>query len=159
MSDQDYLDAPSAYGIDADMLETDSNPPGGSNSEQDFSLLGVKKRTRTSFNMRQLNGLERAFQQNHSPDMKAREAIGQQLQLSERTVRYWFQNRRQKIRELHKVTDGTTPSVIPERHNSESSANTPPPPQPPPPIVPTPRYSTPRYPPTSNLAQGYKEPR
>eukprot|EP00124_Ichthyophonus_hoferi_P004173 Ihof_evm4s429 gene=Ihof_evmTU4s429 len=61
-----------------------------------------QKRKRTSFTHNQLHELEKAFQQNHIPELRVREALGKRLELDEKIIRYWFQNKRQKLREKQK---------------------------------------------------------
>jgi hypothetical protein len=78
-TDQDPMSSPEPL--------DDANRPSSSNSLHDDSNAKSRSRTRTNFNLRQLHGLEKYFQENHSPDLKAREEIGRELQLSERSVR------------------------------------------------------------------------
>lgn len=59
-----------------------------------------RKRKRTSFTHKQLSDLESAFQINNNPDLKDRESLCTVTGLTEKIVRYWFQNRRQKERAL-----------------------------------------------------------
>eukprot|EP00124_Ichthyophonus_hoferi_P001322 Ihof_evm7s65 gene=Ihof_evmTU7s65 len=71
-----------------------------------------KKRTRTSFTHNQLNELERAFQMSHIPDFRQRKVLSERLGLTEKTARYWFQNRRQKLREVQKREEDHSHKII-----------------------------------------------
>lgn len=118
---------------DTDMVEDLEQTDGPSADDAaDETASVAKKRTRTSFTLKQIHALERAFHTNHSPDLKTREEIGKSLSLSERTVRYWFQNRRQKIREIYKACEVSTLSS--DKRPAETSASPPmqhrPPPHP-----------------------------
>ncbi len=79
------------------------------NSQPNFQLRSeksdrqsFKKRVRTSFSHKQLTDLEKAFLGNHTPDYRLREDMADSLGLNEKTVRYWFQNRRQRMKEVNK---------------------------------------------------------
>jgi hypothetical protein len=85
-----------------------------SRHEGKCSVKGAKKRLRTQFKTHQLAALEnvlkllinigylrtdltftnKAFLRNHNPDRNEREVLSSNLKLCERTIRYWFQNRR-----------------------------------------------------------------
>jgi hypothetical protein len=65
-----------------------------SRHEGKCSVKGAKKRLRTQFKTHQLAALENAFLRNHNPDRNEREVLSSNLKLCERTIRYWFQNRR-----------------------------------------------------------------
>ncbi|RGB35062.1 homeobox domain-containing protein, partial [Rhizophagus diaphanus] len=53
-----------------------------------------KKRIRTT--PEQVALLEDTFKTNPSPNSKIREALAEKLNMSERTIQIWFQNRRAK---------------------------------------------------------------
>lgn len=140
---------------DTDMAEDSELKDGTAvdDAADESASVAAKKRTRTSFSLKQLHALERAFQSNHSPDLKTREDIGKSLSLSERTVRYWFQNRRQKIREIYKACEVSSLSA--DKRPSETSAS-PPVPQCPPPHPP-PHYRYPQPSPSSYTDYGCVE--
>ncbi|CAB4478883.1 uncharacterized protein OCT59_025992 [Rhizophagus irregularis] len=61
-----------------------------------------KKRIRTT--PEQLALLEDTFKTNPSPNSKIREAIAEKLNMSERSIQVWFQNRRAKMKTMQKRT-------------------------------------------------------
>ena len=78
---------------DLDDLNPDSNS--GSNSTPP-----VRKRTRATAD--QLSVLEDTFAVNVSPNSKLRKQLAEQLQMSERSIQIWFQNRRAKVKHMQK---------------------------------------------------------
>ncbi|RGB29115.1 homeobox domain-containing protein, partial [Rhizophagus diaphanus] len=55
-----------------------------------------KKRTRAT--PEQLAILEDTFKTNTSPNSKVREALAEKVNMSERSIQIWFQNRRAKMK-------------------------------------------------------------
>jgi hypothetical protein len=60
----------------------------------------VRKRTRAT--TEQLSVLESAFAANISPNTKLRKQLAEELQMSQRSIQIWFQNRRAKVKQLQK---------------------------------------------------------
>ncbi|KAI9247352.1 hypothetical protein BY458DRAFT_527265 [Sporodiniella umbellata] len=67
--------------------------------EQETSLP-VRKRTRATAD--QLTVLEDTFAINTSPNAKLRKQLAEQLEMSERSIQIWFQNRRAKVKHMQK---------------------------------------------------------
>ena len=61
-------------------------------------VVARTKRSRIQFSPSQLDRLEQEFQENQYLDRDQREVLGVELNLSEKTVKIWFQNRRTKFR-------------------------------------------------------------
>ncbi|KAI7870869.1 hypothetical protein BDF14DRAFT_1770598 [Spinellus fusiger] len=62
----------------------------------------IRKRTRATAD--QLAVLEDTFAVNVSPNSKLRKQLADQLQMSERSIQIWFQNRRAKVKHIQKRT-------------------------------------------------------
>ncbi|SAM05117.1 hypothetical protein [Absidia glauca] len=60
----------------------------------------VRKRTRAT--AEQLSVLEDTFAANVSPNSKLRKELSERLQMSERSIQIWFQNRRAKVKHMQK---------------------------------------------------------
>lgn len=58
------------------------------------------KRVRNMFNEKQIEILERAFEQTHYPDLGMREELSKLLNLKPIRIQVWFQNRRAKYRKF-----------------------------------------------------------
>lgn len=61
------------------------------------------QRNRTSFSPKQIDALEREFEQTHYPDGCARESLAKQIGLPEARIQVWFSNRRAKFRREDKL--------------------------------------------------------
>ncbi|XP_072181185.1 uncharacterized protein [Diadema setosum] len=70
--------------------------------ERKMSSRGKERRTRTIFNLAQLNALERIFLDEEYPDGELKTKIAQRLEVEEGTVQIWFQNRRAKKKRLQR---------------------------------------------------------
>jgi hypothetical protein len=77
-------------------LSKDHNEEESSSS----SAPPVRKRTRATAD--QLSVLEDTFAVNVSPNSKLRKQLAEQLQMSERSIQIWFQNRRAKVKHMQK---------------------------------------------------------
>ncbi|CAO3610396.1 unnamed protein product [Cunninghamella blakesleeana] len=64
------------------------------------SSSAVRKRTRAT--AEQLAVLEDTFAANVSPNSKLRKQLSERLQMSERSIQIWFQNRRAKVKHMQK---------------------------------------------------------
>ena len=58
------------------------------------------KRIRNMFNTKQIEILEKVFEQTHYPDSTMREQLSKSLNLSAGRIQVWFQNRRAKYKKL-----------------------------------------------------------
>lgn len=58
------------------------------------------KRVRNMFSEKQIEILERAFEQTHYPDLGMREELSRLLNLKPLRIQVWFQNRRAKYRKF-----------------------------------------------------------
>ncbi|KAI8997041.1 hypothetical protein BDB01DRAFT_892645 [Pilobolus umbonatus] len=85
-----------AIGMDDkdDLMHSPSSPSSPS------SAPPVRKRTRATAD--QLSVLEDTFAMNVSPNSKLRKQLAEQLQMSERSIQIWFQNRRAKVKHMQK---------------------------------------------------------
>ncbi|KAI8328262.1 hypothetical protein BC941DRAFT_463970 [Chlamydoabsidia padenii] len=78
-------------------LNTDTQPH---SPEQVEAPTTVRKRTRAT--AEQLSVLEDTFAANVSPNSKHRKELSERLQMSERSIQIWFQNRRAKVKHMQK---------------------------------------------------------
>ncbi|XP_076333932.1 retinal homeobox protein Rx-like isoform X2 [Tachypleus tridentatus] len=68
-----------------------------------------QRRDRINFTMFQLYEMERAFKENHYPDIFTRELLALRLNICESRIQVWFQNRRAKERRREKATGCKSP--------------------------------------------------
>uniref|UniRef100_A0A8C6LR80 Ventrally expressed dharma/bozozok antagonist n=1 Tax=Nothobranchius furzeri TaxID=105023 RepID=A0A8C6LR80_NOTFU len=75
----------------------------------------VGRRPRTAFTAEQLNSLERAFKKNAYLGTQDKVELCKRLNLSDKQIRNWFQNRRMKLkRTVHDALSGQEENVEPE---------------------------------------------
>jgi hypothetical protein len=67
---------------------------------RESSPASIRKRTRAS--TEQLLVLESVFERNVSPNTKLRKKLAEQLQMRERSIQIWFQNRRAKVKHMQR---------------------------------------------------------
>lgn len=65
--------------------------------KQDFTR-NLSRNRRTQFNSLQLNHLEEVFKTTKYPDRHLRVKLAQMMKLDAKSIQYWFQNRRIKLR-------------------------------------------------------------
>ncbi|KAI6177509.1 Homeobox domain-containing protein [Aphelenchoides bicaudatus] len=70
-----------------------------------FKHMNKNKRTRTSFTIDQLEGLEHYFRENQYVTSADRKLIADRLALSETQVKVWYQNRRTKFKRSKDTDD------------------------------------------------------
>lgn len=83
---------------------------GSSGGGEDSAPIGLEmfrqpiqienKRVRNMFSEKQIEILERAFEQTHYPDLGMREDLSRLLNLKPLRIQVWFQNRRAKYRKF-----------------------------------------------------------
>lgn len=71
-------------------------------SEQQSTSDNMVRKKRARATAEQLSVLEGVFAMNISPNGKVRKQLSQQLNMTERSVQIWFQNKRAKIKNLQK---------------------------------------------------------
>ncbi|XP_021021470.1 homeobox protein notochord [Mus caroli] len=79
------------------------------------------KRVRTTFNLQQLQELEKVFAKQHNLVGKERAQLAARLHLTENQVRIWFQNRRVKYQKQQKLR--LPSSSVTEEPSSSSDGN------------------------------------
>lgn len=71
-----------------------------------------KKRFRTQYVSSQLLALENLFKSKSYISKYERTLLAQQLELNDRQIKIWFQNRRMKAKKEEKTTEATIPKVL-----------------------------------------------
>ncbi|ORZ09186.1 hypothetical protein BCR42DRAFT_455117 [Absidia repens] len=84
----------------ATTLTSTNNTTNSDPSNLDAPTTSVRKRTRAT--AEQLSVLEDTFAANVSPNSKLRKELSERLQMSERSIQIWFQNRRAKVKHMQK---------------------------------------------------------
>ena len=69
----------------------------------EYSLDDASKRPRTTITAKQLEALKRAYNESPKPARHVREQLSAETGLDMRVVQVWFQNRRAKVGEKHKI--------------------------------------------------------
>jgi len=86
--------------VDSGSKNGKSNSSKSLSSQQQQQPTNNKKRTRAT--PEQLAILEETFKTNTSPNSKVREALAEKVNMSERSIQIWFQNRRAKMKAMQK---------------------------------------------------------
>lgn len=73
------------------------------NIEEDLLPPAPKKKTRTLYNIDQLQSLEAQFQEEHYPDAEKRKVIAASVGVTPQRIMVWFQNRRAKWRKVERL--------------------------------------------------------
>ncbi|VDO08570.1 unnamed protein product [Rodentolepis nana] len=107
--------------VDLQVYEEESNTPSGA------SAANGGRRKRKPYTRHQIEVLEAIFQKEKYIGCKRRKEIGEELSLSERQVKVWFQNRRmkakkQRSKEKRNINNG---SVTDEDINQDGPSNSP----------------------------------
>ncbi|ORZ26201.1 hypothetical protein BCR42DRAFT_341771, partial [Absidia repens] len=82
------------------LTDTNSDESGTVDTSATTTTTSVRKRTRAT--AEQLSVLEDTFAANVSPNSKLRKELSDRLQMSERSIQIWFQNRRAKVKHVQK---------------------------------------------------------
>src|SRR6478735_9769143 len=82
------------------LLNDNSDQSWSNETNSNSNSQPVRKRTRATAD--QLSVLEDTFAVNVSPNSKLRKQLAEQLQMSERSIQIWFQNRRAKVKHMQK---------------------------------------------------------
>jgi hypothetical protein len=99
--------------MDSDNSQRHGPSPSSSSSQERLKInarspsneddsASSRKRTRASPD--QLAVLEKTFNMNPSPNNRVREQLSRELNMSERSIQIWFQNRRAKVKNIAKKT-------------------------------------------------------
>ncbi|ORX62361.1 homeobox-domain-containing protein [Hesseltinella vesiculosa] len=133
------------------------------NNDTNATNNGARKRTRAT--PEQLAVLEDTFAANVSPNSKLRKQLSERLQMSERSIQIWFQNRRAKVKHMQKraqmqMQQASIRAQLYHYHQQQYGMQ--PPPPPPygtPPIMPLPPQSaSPSTPPPPSATAMYPQP-
>ncbi|KAL3283689.1 hypothetical protein HHI36_023962 [Cryptolaemus montrouzieri] len=93
------------------------SPPGSTSGP-------TKKRARTAYTSNQLVELEREFYKNKYLPRPRRRQLAQTLNLRERQIKIWFQNRRMKFKKEQKTRNVSPSSTSPTSTNSDETSST-----------------------------------
>jgi len=93
------------------------NSPGTEEEDEEATQF---RRSRTSFEVVQLQRLEKEFDKTHYPDLKCREELSENTGLSEARIQVWFSNRRAKWRRHNRMNLFRPYDLAGERRNSNS---------------------------------------
>ncbi|KAL3279898.1 hypothetical protein HHI36_017404 [Cryptolaemus montrouzieri] len=92
------------------------SPPGSTSGP-------TKKRARTAYTSNQLVELEREFYKNNYLCRPRRIQLAQTLNLRERQIKIWFQNRRMKLKKEQKTRNVSPSSTSPSSTNSDETSS------------------------------------
>jgi hypothetical protein len=80
--------------------KSEKNQQSNSASNLNFFPMIENKRIRNMFNTKQIQVLEKIFEQTHYPDSTMREQLSMSLNLDIIRIQVWFQNRRAKYKKM-----------------------------------------------------------
>jgi len=104
------IDATAA--AEADAIATAAEEDADAEGEEDEATAGQKRRrNRQSFNRSQVSMLEHIFNNTPMPRQALLNELSQRLDIPPRSVRVWFQNRRQRWKQMHTAVGQTPPPL------------------------------------------------